>query len=379
MDIFKHVDSDFNYIQSMAGDDILINDDTQAKKAIINNLPVNGQSDLRTISSTEELNRGDYITWDSGKWLIISEIGHKRFNYYKGLIQHCNYNIKFIFSDGMVREFPSIVDSRYFDVETHQYINIATGKVIVTMQVNEDSQKIELNKRFIKMGNAFKVVGKDLTKNGLMVLYCDLDAIDTSIDDVENEVANGKEYTYSLSISNGDTASLSIDDTLQLAVVLQLNGTTVTNKEIGYSSSSSNIATIDQTGLITGISEGECILTAYMVDMPNVQDTITVTVEEEIQDNFTYEIVGASEIVKGSSQTYQAKKYNNGVLVANPQFTFTIIPGSTPASAYTLNIIDNDECSITANQSTYYITLRATDTSNSMYVEKTSIKLKSLF
>jgi len=379
MDIFKHVDSDFNYIQSMAGDDILINDDTQAKKAIINNLPVNGQSDLRTISSTEELNRGDYITWDSGKWLIISEIGHKRFNYYKGLIQHCNYNIKLIFSDGMVREFPSIVNSRYFDVETHQYINIATGKVIVTMQLNEESQKIELNKRFIKMGNAFKVVGKDLTKNGLMVLYCDLDAIDTSIDDVENEVANGKEYTYSLSISNGETASLSIDDTLQLAVVLQLNGSTVTDKEIGYSSSNSDIAAIDQNGLITGINEGQCIITAYMVDMPSVQDTITVTVEEEIQDNFTYEIVGASEIVKGGSQTYQAKKYNNGLLVANPQFTFTIIPGSTPASAYTLSIIDNDECSITANQSTYYITLRATDTSNSMYVEKASIKLKSLF
>lgn len=377
MNIFKHIDNDFNYVLSMAGDDILINDSTQAKKAIINNLPVNSQSDLRTISSTSELDRGDYITWDSGKWLIISEIGHKRFNYYKGIIQKCNYNIKFII-DGIVKEFPAIVDSKYFDVETGQYISVPTGKVIVTMQLNEKSQEIGLDKRFIKMCNAFKVVGKDLTKNGLLILHCDLDTIDTTHDDVENEVANGKDYVYSLSVSNGDTANISPNDTLQLTVVLQLNGTTVTDKEIGYSSNDSSIATVDQTGLVTGIDEGECIITAYMVDMPDVKDTIAITVEEVVQDNFTYELLGANDIVKGQSQSYQVKKYNNGVFVDNPQFTFEVIPGSTPTSAYTLSVVDNDECSITANSATYNITLKATDTNNSMFVEKL-IKLKNLF
>lgn len=246
------------------------------------------------------------------------------------------------------------------------------------MQLNEQSKEIELNQRFIKMGNAFKVVGKDLTKNGLLILHCDLDTIDTTHDDVENEVANGKDYVYTLSISNGDNANISPNDTLQLTVVLQLNGTTVTDKEIGYSSNDSSIATVDQTGLVTGIDEGECIITAYMVDMPDVKDTIAITVEEVVQDNFTYELLGANDIVKGQSQSYQVKKYNNGVFVDNPQFTFEVIPGSTPTSAYALNTIDNDECSITANSATYYITLRVTDTDNSMFVEK-SIRLKNLF
>ena len=329
MNIFKHIDNDFNYIQGMAGDDIFINNETQAKKAIINNLPVNSQSDLKKISSTEELNRGDYITWNYEKWLIISEIGHKRFNhYYKGIIQKCNYHIKFML-DGIVREYPAIVDSRYFDVETGQYINIATGKVVVTMQLSEESAKIGLNDRFIKMGNAFKVVGKDLTRNGLLILHCNLDAIDATHDDIENEVANGKDYYYSLSISNGETASVSVDDTLQLTVELKLNGTTVTDKEIGYSSNNTSIAIVDQTGLITGIAKSECTITAYMVDMPSVRNNIVITVEEvEVPETYTLELIGDTspdtEIVQGKTKTYTAVKKNSvGIVVDGATFDFS--------------------------------------------------------
>jgi len=384
MNIFNHIDSDYNYILNMAGDDILINDSTQVKKAIINNLPINSQSDLRTISSTEELNQGDYITWDSEKWLIISQIGHKRFNYYKGIIQKCNYNIKFML-DGIVREFPAIVDSRYFDVETGQYINIATGKIIVTMQLNEKSQKIGLDNRFIKMGNAFKVVGKDLTRNGLLILHCNLDTIDTTHDDVENEVANGKDYVYTLSISNGDTANINLNDTLQLTVELKLNGTTVTDKEIGYSSNNASIATVDQTGLITGISEGECIITAYMVDMPNVQDNIVITVKEvEVPETYTLELTGDTppdnEIAQGKTKTYTCvKKNSSGVVVEGAEFNFSIDPETTPDDKYTFTVLDNTQCSIKANGATYYINLIATDrTDNSLTVSK-RIKLKPLF
>jgi len=90
LNIFETIDSDYDYLLQMAGDDIFINDETAAKKALINSTKVNRNADIKTISSLSELKRGDYITWDYEKWLIISEIGHKRFNYYKGIIQKCN-------------------------------------------------------------------------------------------------------------------------------------------------------------------------------------------------------------------------------------------------------------------------------------------------
>jgi len=92
----------------------------------------------------------------------------------------------------------------------------------------------------------------------------------------------------------------------------------------------------------------------------------------------TYILTGSDEIIKGYSENYTVTKYNNGVIVPTAEFTFSIIAGSTPVGAYTLNIVDANECSLTAIQSIYTITLRATDNSNAQVVEKT-IKLLNLF
>ena len=185
MNIFDFPNNDYLYLLSMAGDDIFINDTMSPIKALINNLPVNRQADIRTISTTSEIKRGDLINWDNEYWLIISEIGHKRYTYYKGIIQRCNYNIKFNFK-GTIKQFPAIVDSRVFDVETNQYLSIPAGKIVVTMPNNADTDNITLGQRFISMKQAWKVTGIDRTKNGLLILHCDLDTI-TASDDVVNE------------------------------------------------------------------------------------------------------------------------------------------------------------------------------------------------
>ena len=221
MNIFDFPSNDYFYLLSMAGDDIKINDNPETKKALINNLSVNRQADIRTISTTSEIKRGDLINWDNENWLIISDIGHKRYSYYKGIIQKCNYNIKFNFQ-GTIKEFPAIVDSKVFDVETNQFFSVPAGKIVVTMQSNVDSENINIGQRFIKMKQAWKVTGIDRTKNGLLMLYCDLDTI-TASDDVVNEVANAGDYVYTIEITNGEIASIQEASTLQLNAQVKLN------------------------------------------------------------------------------------------------------------------------------------------------------------
>jgi hypothetical protein len=87
MSIFDFPEQDYLYLLNNAGDDIQVNDDPQIYKALINNLPVNRQVDIRTIASTAKIKKGDIITWNGEKWLIISDIDQKRNSYYKGLIQ----------------------------------------------------------------------------------------------------------------------------------------------------------------------------------------------------------------------------------------------------------------------------------------------------
>lgn len=77
----------------------------------------------------------------------------------------------------------------------------------------------------------------------------------------------------SVTITNGDTASLKVDDTLQLDVAVNPTTASVT-----YSSSNNDVATVSNTGLVTAVSAGEATITAASGD---ARDTIVITVTEK--------------------------------------------------------------------------------------------------
>ena len=380
MNIFDFPQNDYLYLLSMAGDDIYLNNDTMPKKALINNLPVNRQADIRTISTTTEIKRGDLVNWDGGNWLIISDIGHKRYSYYKGIIQKCNYNIKFNFQ-GIIKEFPAIVDSKVFDVETNQFFSVPAGKIVVTIQDNADSTNIALNQRFIKMKRAWKVSGIDRTKNGLLILWCDLDSI-TSSDDVVNEVANAGDYVYTIEIIKGETSSIQEGSTLQLNAVVKLNGNPVDNKTVMYSTNNPSIATVDASGLITGISAGECIITASLAENPNVYDTISITVTALPQHNYAVTISGSTSIVKTKTATYTATFTDNAVPITEESFFY--ITADDGVSETTLATIESQDpvantCVVKAGSTLGYVKLWVKNTAGTIISEPFRIQIKNLF
>ena len=379
VNIFDFPNNDYLYLLSMAGDDIYINNDTMPKKALINNLPVNRQADIRTIATTTEIKRGDLINWDNEYWLIISEIGQKRYSYYKGIIQKCNYNIKFNFQ-GTIKEFPAIVDSKVFDVETNQFFSVPAGKIVVTMQSNENSENITIGQRFIKMKTAWEVTGIDRTKNGLIILHCDLDMIDLS-DDLENEIANAGDYVYTLEITNGETANIQKTSTLQLNIQVKLNGNVVTDKTIIFSCDNTLIATVDENGLITGISAGECIITASLAENPNVYDTITITVTALPEHNYAVTISGSTSIIKTKTATYTATFTDNGVpITEESEFWLT---GDDGVSETTLATIESQDpiantCVVKAGSTLGYIKLWCKNTAGTIISEPFRIQIKNI-
>ncbi len=104
--------------------------------------------------------------------------------------------------------------------------------------------------------------------------------------------------------------------------------------------------------------------------------------EQEIPDNEEiingYEIVGDSEVLINQTKSYEAIKYVNGEIDNTVEFIFEIIAEDIPISAYTLTVINNTECQITANEAPHDLVLRATDTGNNEYIEKV-VKLRRVF
>lgn len=350
MNNYINIEDDFAYLQSLAGDDILING-KGFYKAIINYLKYSKErtEDIRTIASTTELKRGDIITWDNEQWLIISEIGHKRFCYYKGIIQKINYNIKFIFEDGIIREYPAIIESKIFDVESNKFINIPTGKIIVLLQDSTESRMINIDNRFIKMNKAFKVVGDDRTDKGLIKLYCDLDMFSVD-DDKINEVANYETYkhTFTIDILNGNPLTVNILTISEFDILTSCtdNGEVVTPDDIEYIVSDPLVGRMEGNKFIC-IGTGTTTLTA---SWNGASASITIIVILEEVHNYAVTMTGDNFINRSQTKTYTALFTDNGSPTTKyAQWVLTDDYGN-PTSYATIQSQTDSTCTVKADK-----------------------------
>lgn len=85
---------------------------------------------------------------------------------------------------------------------------------------------------------------------------------------------NPEDPTPIVTISNGETATLEVGETLQLNVTKEH-----TDDAITYTSSNNEVATVSDTGLVTAVAKGEATITAEAGD---ITDTIKITVTEAV-------------------------------------------------------------------------------------------------
>jgi hypothetical protein len=120
---------------------------------------------------------------------------------------------------GNIKWFDCIEESKVLDVDTGTYISVASGNIYITVQYNSDTRNIALNQRFYVTNQPFKVTGIDKSQEGLIKFNCAMDLIDTVNDDVENNIVDRWRYetghTYTLTIINGETANVLINDIIQ--------------------------------------------------------------------------------------------------------------------------------------------------------------------
>lgn len=330
------------------------------------------------------LKQGDEIEALGQYWLNISHIVNYNGVYEKGLIRESKYSIKFAFPDGEVKQFTSVIDTKALDIKTNQYIALPDGKILVTMQENQDSNNIVLDQRFIIMGSAWKVVGIDKSKIGLIILTCQSDAFN-EFDDRENEIADAKKYihTYTIDITNGESADMDYrETTLQLTVSCTDNAVIVENPVVTYVSNNEYVATIDSSGLITCHGTGQAVITATY---RNVSDTFVVNGIEVIADNYSIEYVNpATSIKSGRTVTFTIKVLNNGVEVLDKPVTFNLRNEDESANVYaTITGTTSNTVSVQASSTSsyvgkyFYLKCMLTE-DNSIFAEQ-RIKVASLY
>ena len=317
------------------------------------------------------IKQGDIINIFDDNWIVLHEDISINDVYTKVIIRRLKFSINFNFM-GDVQSIPSAIDEGTYRLDEGQYLTLPEGRIILHMQENDVSKQIANTQRFLIMGNSWKVVQKTNTEHGIYKIYADIDIFNDN-DDKDNEIADRWQYetkdNFTIAINKVVDSALPLDSTLQLDVTVTNNGEVVT-VPLTYTSSNTSVLTVDNTGLVSCVGVGTANIRVAVTKDVTVFDTITLSVEEVIEDNFTIEIIGEGTVPIDTSSNYVAKIYNNGVLVDDKSVVWTVSD-----SRLKLSNITGTSCTVTADvgdysYGTYTLTATLSDDEN-IFVEKT--------
>ncbi len=213
-----------------------------------------------------------------------------------GVIQRCNAVWRHLDWYGNVLAEPVVVETDILraNAPDPQYnMPIAKGYFNVKCQYNSDTAQINDNTRMILGSGCYVVTGftdffQEFTGNDCSVRMLEFtirrDEVDKTIDDTYNKVAGGLTFAWDINVSGKST--MAVGETTTLSASSLRKGEAVETSEehpITYVWSSSNeaVATVDENGTVTGISEGVCEITATLEQNPNYSQTVALTVAGE--------------------------------------------------------------------------------------------------
>lgn len=291
--------------------------------------------------------------------------------------------------DDIVNEIPNnVVKPSYNFTVNPASISIKKGQTQqLTVVLNQNGIKVE-NPTLIYTSSDHSIITVD--SNGLITGVnegsCRIDIIyhgdyDTASTSINVEVAAAEaEHNYILSVS---PESINIDNgkTQQITATVTDKGTAISSPTFIYSSDNTSVATVSNTGLVSGISVGSAnIIVNYIgLDNKTYSKTILVTITAQLVKTIGItlgtsdtESPNPNKIKVGHTQSYVISETDSNNNVINDTFTITAVKSSSYASNnfdstyYTINSIDNNNFSVTNNKGdgSEYIDVIATSVTN---------------
>jgi formylmethanofuran dehydrogenase subunit D len=316
-----------------------------------------------------KLNYGDLVYWivdGVGDYWLTTVVDYEGDMYYRGSMQKCYSSLKWLDENGEIKEayFTVMKDSqRGLGVVEGNLVILSNERRFIAVQNNADTSKITKGQRFIFDGSrAWKVTSLDTLSTGIIHFELEEHAIDESIDNVSLRIANylGNIANYTIHILNGGNVSLQANKTLQINTEVKNNGNIV-SVPITYLSDSPSVATVDSSGLITTISNGNATIMASVTAQPSVSDLLALTVQFTTVPNYTVEIVGDSYISKTTSKTYNITVKNNGVVDNSRTVSWNVYAddGTSATNLVSINSQSTTQITLQGN-SIGYVKLKAT-------------------
>lgn len=167
---------------------------------------------------------------------------------------------------------------------------VVKGYYNVKCQYNEDTAQIDDNTRMILGSSCYIVTGfsdfnqeftGDYTSVRMLEFTIRKDEINDATDDRENHVAGGKTFSWDIIIAG--KPAISVGNTTPLSVSSMRCGSSAdgdADHPVSYiwESSDESVATVDENGIVTGVSEGNCTISATLTQNPSYSENFAFSV-----------------------------------------------------------------------------------------------------
>lgn len=306
-------------------------------------------------------------------------------------VRRCNNVLRWVDVDGNYYSEPCIIDYRINRmVDDIRKIDpvMPEGFINIYSQLNSRSRLIVPGQRFL-FGNtdhwtAYKVYGNGLRiflnnetsdndSSRVIALNAGASFVNEDTDDLALGIADKYHEIYELSVEPTSITG-SIGTSYQIVPNVTVNDIPVA-EDITYAISDTSIASVSDIGLVSLITNGSAIITAYMTDNTSVSASALATVSASSVMDYEIRITPSTAyVLQGTSSTYGIYGYLGGVIQGDT-FTFTLADYNVPSDHYVLSAIDDNHFAVSNSLMYLEAPLIITATSGS-YSKNISINLR---
>ena len=268
-------------------------------------------------------------------YVVTSRDGDESDIFYTSMAVKCDTSFT-VYSDTEHRyvSIPFVTLSDKYTLSSNSTISMISGAVVVYTGDNSYSRDMEIDSAYYNYGGYYKV-RNTFYNNGLAYVYMTREAMPAD--------------RYTLSYNGVTSLDMKNATTYQLSYTATKNDVVVNNPTLSYTSSDNTIATVNDTGLMTMLKEGNVTVTATWVDGNNTtcETTIAITnggVEPEpTPTTGTLTISGTTSLKWGATRTYKAKytDANGNDVSSNYTSVWTITNATFDTSKITQTVNGN--------------------------------------
>jgi hypothetical protein len=313
-------------INSTDGKDIYVNDSEISIRGVIDlskKPTADTEIEKRIQVYPNQIKQGDYIKFkendtDTLRTYLIKSPIDKKHGYDEGVFEECNHVLKWINENGKIVERPCLLinNTKYTGgIKTQtEGITEVQAMINIVVRCDEETDKITYGKRFYAMKNAWRVtLIDDVTIENTYSFTLGKSSL-TSNDNTILGICDYYAHKYIMTLPL-ISENIIIGGTYQIQPEVTDDGKPIVNPPVIYKSSNPNIATVNENGLVTSISEGNCIITVS-IDDTSIDLNISV-IAKSVTPTISYQVNPSNGTLLrlASSTSLVCNKYNDSALI----------------------------------------------------------------